>query len=546
VIGPRTATFDRKLTSAVQNILFYSFQAQGSEVMSHRNRREFMADVGRGMLVASVGSAVAGDLGLTPAWAGEAVSDKIEFGALEPLVGLMQDTPAEKLMPILVEKINDGTDLRTLVTAGALANVRSFAGEDYIGFHTFMALMPALEMSRELAKPMAPLPVLKVLYRNTNQMQARGGHKHEKLHPVEPAALPADRQPGELLVDMVRKGDRNGAERAFAAMAKGSSSDAFNHLQYAIHDITADFAYDVHRVVLSWRAWLMLDLAGQQYAHTLLRQSVRYCLMEENHGGKGIRKQLPKLFDTYKLEGRELGTRQADDAWIDSFSKTIYSSSCEQAADATAAALADGISPESIGEALSLAANSLLLHDPGRREGGGNKPVGSCHGDSVGVHASDAINAWRNIARVSNHHNTVASLVVGAYHISGQSGGMSKETYPLAEQLSAVTATDPAALLTELNAAIAAKDQFKASAVATRYAASGAEARPIFDLLLKIATSEDGALHAEKYYRTVSEEFAKTRASFRWRHVVGLARVSASEYGQQAPGYAQAKQLLKV
>ena len=26
------------------------------------------------------------------------------------------------------------------------------------------------------------------------------------------------------------------------------------------------------------------------------------------------------------------------------------------------------------------------------------KPVGSCHGDSVGVHASDSMNAWRNIA----------------------------------------------------------------------------------------------------------------------------------------------------
>src|SRR5262249_19123701 len=153
---------------------------------------------------------------------------------------------------------------------------------------------------------------------------------------------------------------RKGAEGAFAAMAQGSPADAFNQLQYAIHDITADFAYDVHRVVLSWRAWLMLDLAGQQYAHTLLRQSVRYCLTEEGHGGKGIRKQLPKLFDQYKLEGIKLGSRVADDAWIDSFSKLVFRSSGEKAADATAAALAEGISPESIGEGLSLAANALL------------------------------------------------------------------------------------------------------------------------------------------------------------------------------------------
>ena len=70
--------------------------------------------------------------------------------------------------------------------------------------------------------------------------------------------------------------------------------------------------------------------------------------------------------------------------------------------------------------------------------------------------------------------------------------------------------------------------------------------RPLADLLLKYAVSEDGALHAEKYYRTVSEEFATTRPTFRWRQWVALARVTASEYGFPAPGYAEACQLLGV
>lgn len=515
--------------------------------MSHSNRREFLADVGRGMLVASVGTAVSADLSLTPAWAEESASGKITFGDLEPLVGLMQDTPADKLMPQLVDRIKSGTSLKTLVAAGALANVRTFAGEDYIGYHSFMALAPALDMSKEMPDAEQALPVLKVLYRNTAQMQSKGGHQHEKLHAVEGVDPPEGKQPGELLVEMVRRGDRDGAERTFAALAKNSVGDAYQNLQYAIHDITDDFAYDVHRVVLSWRAWLMLDLAGQQYAHSLLRQSLRYCLLEENHGGKGIRTQLPKLFDQYKLADLSMGTRDADDAWVDSFSKLIFASPRAKAADATAAALADGISPESIGEALSLAANMVLLRDPGRKQPqGGNKGVGSCHGDSAGVHGSDAINAWRNIARVSNKHNAVASLVVGAYHISGNSGGTNKDPYPLAEQMSSITTNDPLVILKELDDAIRAKDQFLACALATRYGESGAPARGIFDVLLKFATSEDGALHAEKYYRTVSEEFAKTRPAFRWRHVVGLARVTASEYGQTAPGYKQAKELLKV
>lgn len=70
--------------------------------------------------------------------------------------------------------------------------------------------------------------------------------------------------------------------------------------------------------------------------------------------------------------------------------------------------------------------------------------------------------------------------------------------------------------------------------------------RPVFDLLLRYAISEDGALHSEKYYRTVTEEFAATRPAFRWHQLVALARVTASEYGYPAPGYAEACRLLKV
>jgi hypothetical protein len=298
----------------------------------------------------------------------------------------------------------------------------------------------------------------------------------------------------------------------------------------------------------------MLDLAGQQYADTLLRQSVRYCLDEERRRKEGrwhasnIRDQLPKLFDQYKLLSQPLGTRRAEDGWIEQFSKTIYAASPARAAEAVAAALAEGISPESIGETLSLAANSLVLHDPGRREAQvqPGKPVGSVHGDSVGVHASDAANAWRNIARVSNQRNTAASLIVGAFHTAGQSGGLNPKAYPLPEQVSEITASDPAALLGQLNDAIRQKDQFRATAITARYGQVGGQPRPVFDLLLGFATSEDGALHAEKYYRTVTEEFAQMRPAFRWRQLLALSRVTASEYGKPAPGYEQSKQLLKI
>src|SRR5262245_46114393 len=243
------------------------------------SRREFLADVGRGMLVASVGPAVALDLGLTPAVAKDG-PDRLDFGKLEPLAAFLQDTPAEKLMPALAQKLKEGVELKTLVAAGSLANAREFGGQHYEGYHTFMALAPAFEMSREMPEAGRALPVMKVLYRNATHIQAKGGRKNEALHPIESAPLPEGRTPGEAVRDAARKNDPAGAEGLFATVAKGTAAEAFDQLQYCVHDET-----NVHRVVLAWRAWMMLDYTGPEQAHTLLRQSVRFACREHSKGG---------------------------------------------------------------------------------------------------------------------------------------------------------------------------------------------------------------------------------------------------------------------
>ena len=509
-------------------------------------RREFLADVGRGMLIASLGPALVSDLGLSHALA-EGGPEGLTFGELEPLVVLMQETPLEALLPLLVQRLNQGTSLRTLVAAGALANARTFGGQDYTGYHSLMALAPAYEMSRELPEHQRALPVLKVLYRNSTRIQEQGGRENEVLHLVEAASLPTEIRKGEALRDATRSADMDRAERTFAALAKGPSGEAFNHLLWAVQD-----EIDVHRVVLAWRAWSLLDLAGQEQAHTLLRQSVRYCVdaergrIERNRPEPEVRAVLPKLLDEHHLLGRALGDYRPDDGRIERLSETIYGGGREAAAEAVAAALAEGMAPEAIGEAISLASNQLVLRDPGRLQDEEGKPKGSVHGASVGVHASDSANAWRNIARVSDSRNTVSSLIVGAYHTAGQNRGQHGEPYPMAEHLESISSTDPAKMLRATERAVVEKDQARACALVHRYGELGHEARPVFDLLLMFAVSEDGALHAEKYYRTVTEEFAATRPAFRWRHVAALARVTASEYGYPAPGYEEARRLLKV
>jgi hypothetical protein len=496
------------------------------------------------MLVASVGSAVATDLGLAPAWAEDA-PDALTFGKLEPLVELMEETSIDKLQPLLVSRLQSGkNDLATLVAAASLANARKFGGEDYVGFHTMMALAPAYQMTKDLSAERKPLPVLKVLFRNTDHIQKNGGRKNEVLKPVDPAKLPSGRIGGELLQAATRGADVKQAERIFAALAQGKPIDAYNHLQFAVQDNA-----DVHRVVLAHRAWALLDFVGAEHAHTMLRESVRYCVKSEQQRIKSkrpvpeIRALLSKLLEENKLLDKPLGKRSADDAWMKKMVHTIYNSSKAQAAEAVAGALAEGFSPEVIGEAISLAANEMELRDRSAR----------VHGASSGVHGSDSANAWRHIARVSNQRNAAASMIVGAYHISN-AGRLNQATYPLPEHLAKIKTKDPKVLLREAEAAIRTNDQGRATAAIQIYGKLGHAAKPVFDLMLRYALSEDGRLHGEKYYVTVREEFATTRPAFRWNHLVGLARATASGFGYsvtdkpgvRAPGYEEACQLLKV
>jgi len=506
-------------------------------------------DLGKGMIAAAVGSTLAGDLGFA---LGAEDPGHITFGDLEPLVSFLQETPADKLLPKVAEKLKSGTDLKTFVSAAALANARAFGGEDYIGFHTLMALAPAYKMANDETKAeRRALPVMKVLVRNSARLQALGGKKAEVLKPVEAGKLAPDKSGGEQLRAAVRSKDMAASEATFAALAAGKPEDALNALLFAVDDAT-----EVHRVVLVSRAWDLINFVGTERAHTLLRQSVHYCVKSESNPnaakqGQEVRELLPKLLDDHKLLGMKPGMKSADDAWVEKFANTLFAASGSQAAGAVAAALAEGISADAVGEALSLAANQLVLRDEGRPKEwtDTNKPVGSIHGDSVGVHACDTIHAWRNLSRAGDRRTQVTSLILAGYEVARDRSHrefLKWDAYPRADAREAVKGVAADSLMKELDAAIRDKDQKRAAALTARIGADNPDAaKDVFSLFRTYAISEDGALHAEKYYATVSDEFAAARAAFKWRQLVALARVTASAYGYPAPGFKEACELIK-
>lgn len=521
--------------------------------MFRQTRRQFLAEVGGGMFVAGLGLGLATELGLAPAFA-EDERERLTFGAIEPLVTLLQETPPDKLLPLLVDRLQQGLDLRQLTAAGALANARAFGGEHYGGFHTFMALVPAYEMAKELPAERQPLPLLKVLYRNSAFLQAAGNGHRDTL-----SAAPEARTDFDVRTP-VNAGDAAEAERRLRyALQEAQPAGALAAALSAVED-----NHDVHTVVLPWRAYAMLNLTGEEHALTLLRQSVRKCAQQAVPQNEARAKELarrraivPRLLEEHKLlEPRERTDRIAEEAWIEQLSSTILRSTDEEAAAAVAVALAEGFATQDVVEAISLASCALILRQAETSGQYGKRT----HGDSMGVHASDATNAWRNLLRICGWRQQAAGLMLAAANVassaqwgaSQQPSMLLDEPLPHAEQSRAIKPTEASTLLAVLDEAIRNSDQLTACAVMSRYGELGHLARDAFAVMLHYAISEDGRLHSEKYYRTVSEEYTALRPAFRWRHLVALARVTASSYGLdakdkptgRAPGYEQARELL--
>jgi hypothetical protein len=495
------------------------------------------------MLVSAGGMAVVDELHLFGFLHADETA-RLDFGALETLVSMMQDTPADALIPKLKSEVAGGTDLRTLAAAAALANARTFGGQDYTGYHCFMAIVPALAMAARMKGDEALLPVFKVLHRNARQIQSGGGRSGEVLKKVAASETLDEDLRGRLLAEG-RKGGFDSAEAMFASVAAQGPEACYHALQPLVRD-----NIDVHQVVLAYRSWDMMRLAGEENAHVLLRQVLRHCIdRDEGRRRRGrdapaIRTLLPELMQEHGLDRATRRERRLDRAALDELARDIFSSSRDDAARRVAAELGAGVSRDDIGEALSLAAVRLLLHDPGRSYDEKGKPKGSVHGASVGLHAADSANAWRGIAAVTNPVDADASLVTAAWHGAGQSGRMDHSRPFHADAREAAGTIAPGKLLDAMAEGLRGGEQQRSSALAERYLTLGRDPEPLISALIGPATEFDGALHHEKFFHTATVEFERSRPEFRHEHLVALTRVMASGYGFRDEGLQVSRRVL--
>jgi hypothetical protein len=234
-----------------------------------------------------------------------------------------------------------------------------------------------------------------------------------------------------------------------------------------------------------------------------------------------------------------------DDDAVERLATRVLRAEPDAAAQLMAETLAGGANPIEAREALALAANALVLNDPGRAKADGpEKPEGSVHGAAVGVHAADSALAWSDLAAASDDRREVQCLISGAYNTAGQSHRVGKRAVDVREAKQRLEAKDAEGAHAELEAAVLAGDQHLAMAAVQRLEDVGGDDELAFRQLARLSNDQDGALHAEKFWCTSRREYDQARDAHRRRYLVALARVTASQQGHPAPGVEHARALL--
>ncbi len=234
-----------------------------------QTRRQFLRTAANAGAVFGLGE-WAGLLPLSPANADEAkvTPDLVRFGPdIEPIVKLIEETPREKCVAMMVEQLRKGVPYRIFLAALYLANVRT----NQVG-HPLAALHSAHELSLDLPAQERLLPWFWALD-SFKAAQQRGDFASNRkpltgLRPLTGKLPSADQAEKEFHAAM-QAFDGERAERAIVAVTRGQGAARVAELLW--HYGARDWTFIGHFAIWAANCWRPLQTVGWQHAEPILR-----------------------------------------------------------------------------------------------------------------------------------------------------------------------------------------------------------------------------------------------------------------------------------
>lgn len=290
--------------------------------------------------------------------------------AFKDLVGEIIAAPRGEIIDRIGVHLRGGLDLPTLLAANFHAGIRTLTPSAGAVMHSILAVSSA----NLVGAAVDPLLQLAAVLWSTDNVKAEQGPMQSPLPPLDEPGLPATATAArQILIDGLDGFDEDRADLGAAAMHRLSQTSELANLllRYSARDQS-----DAHRQIFVAQSFRALDAFGWGCAEQVVRFLARV-LAEGVAGSETMATYGTSL--ALAEAGVELGGTRCGLAPVLDFLSLSRVGSPDELRDAAAAALADGLCPAALWDAVLAAACEVML-----RGNGGS-----------GLHYFDAVNAMR-------------------------------------------------------------------------------------------------------------------------------------------------------
>lgn len=473
--------------------------------------------------------------------------DRVRFSeAMEPLVRFIEETPRDQIVDQTLEKLRAGVSIKTMLTASALAVTRSSdlpPGHHGGPLHPLAGLHAVSQLAGRLEGEQRFVPVLQ-------HVALANKHVHDPVTspyslldftPLDAGGVEATKA---AFLTACNRGESNKADHLFQWLwANVPAIEAFDLL---LSVAIPKNALDDHYFIFPAFTWRALEFLGAEYLPLLMRPAVRYVARFP------VPRALPEidaLIEQHQLLSRVLRQRTNDGetAAIGQIGEAI--GRCDDYAripELLAQALADGLSLEGAGEALSIGAAGLFLR--------------SLTGNPMDVHLHTSANLRRYLLRLDGLSMRNKLLILLLWHtgpeVKSTQFRMEPAPQPDMAAVAALPARSQEALLDALAESIYTQPPTDWSTVtnlgrmravpevrntvnlAQQYVQCGYDAQALMQRLADIVCHDSFTeMHAFKHHQAIVEEFHATREPWRWMHLVAGAQAAAISFGKNMMVY---------
>jgi hypothetical protein len=443
---------------------------------------------------------------------------------IEPLVRLLEDTPRNRVLEEVGDRIKRGTSYREILAALFLAGIRNVQPRPSVGFkfHSVLVVNSAHIASLDSPDEHRWLPIFWAIdhFKSAQGQDEREGNW--TMSAVDESKVPSPEQARQLFREAMDSWDEPRADAAAAGFARAAGThNVFEQLfRYGVRD----FRSIGHKAIYVANSWRTLAAIGHEHAEPIVRSLAYALLMRDGQRGDDLPAERPwkRNLELAKKFPDNWRDGKADDAATLELLSTIRNQGDQEAAENVASLIERGVGPQAIWDALFLAAGELLVRQP----------------DIAALHAVTSTNAIRFAYETAADDHTRRMLLLqnaSFVPLFRRASAMQNKDFQI-DKLEPISLADgaaknDAAAFEELFSTIGS-NRLEAAGKVMAYLQNHPNAKPFIDAARVLVFRKGDDSHDYKFSSAVLEDYRRVSPKWRSRYL------AASVFKLQGSGQA--------